>query len=69
MPAGSIDAAVVGNGINPNGVDFGLGPFINYDFGPISITAKYLVDVYTRNTTTAGIGQGSHATIGFFLPL
>jgi hypothetical protein len=69
VPAGTIDAAVVGSGINPNGQDLGIGPFVNYDFGPISLTAKYLVDVYARNTTTAGTGMGSHATIGFFLPL
>jgi len=69
VPAGSLDAAVVGNGINPNGVDFGLGPYVSYSFGPITMSARALFDVYTRNTTTAGIGEGAHYTLGFFVPL
>jgi hypothetical protein len=69
VPAGSLDAAVVGNGVNPNGVDVGVGPYVSYSLGPIVISGRILWDVYTRNTTTAGIGQGSHATLGFFLPL
>jgi hypothetical protein len=70
VPTNSLDFAVVGkNGVNPNGVDFGVGPFAAYNFEGISIQFKYLWDVYTRNTTTAGIGQGSHATVSFFVPL
>lgn len=70
VPLGSFDATVVGqHGINPNGVDWPLGPYVSYDFGSITMTLRWLQDVYTRNTTTAGIGDGSHVTLNFFVPL
>jgi hypothetical protein len=71
VPIDSQDYYALGGqyGVFPQGDDLAIGPFVGYNFGPISVIARALFDVYAHDANTPGTGLGSHVTLGFFLPL